>query len=119
MKFVRICFIILIGLSAMNHLSWTQEAVGGTIVGAVVDKLGEPIKDAKVTATIIDSKREILCISDAHGAYKLAELPAGDYWVTAEKDGYQSHRYTDVVVKIGKTIKLDMKLQPPGEITYD
>jgi hypothetical protein len=28
-------------------------------------------------------------------------------------------RHTDVVVKVGKTIKLDMKLQPPGEIAYD
>lgn len=119
MNFVRFCFITLIGLSAMNHFSWTQEAVGGRIGGTVADKFGEPIKDAKVTAKIIDTEWKTICITDSHGAYKLAELPAGNYWVTAEKDGYMSHRYTDVIVKIGKTIKLDIELQPPGVITYD
>ncbi len=99
----------------MNHPSWSQEAVsGGTIGGTIEDKLGEPLKDAKVTAKNIDTERKIMCNTDAHGAYKLSELPAGNYKVTAEKDGYMTHTYTDVIVEIGKTVKLDIKLDPPG-----
>jgi hypothetical protein len=119
MQFARLCFMALIGLFAMNHLSWTQEAVGGTIGGKVVDKLGEPLKDVKVTAKNIDTERKTICNTDAHGAYKLPELPAGNYKVTAEKDGYMTHTYTDVFVEIGKTVKLNIKLQPPGVIFID
>jgi hypothetical protein len=119
MKFVRFCLIALIVYFAMNHISWTLEAVGGTIGGTVVDKLGEPLKDAKVTAKKHDTERKITCNTDAHGAYKLSDLPAGNYRVTAEKDGYMTHTYTDVILEIGKTVKLDIKLQPPGVIYID
>jgi hypothetical protein len=119
MKVARLYFMISVGLWAMNHLSWTQEAVGGTIAGTVVDKFGEPIKNAKVTTRNIDTEREKIYNTDKQGAYKLSELPAGTYWVTAEKDGYMQHRYTDVILGIGKTVELNFKLDPPGKIFVD
>jgi hypothetical protein len=113
MKFVRFCFIALVVFIAMNHLSWTQEAVGGTIGGTVVDRHGRPIKDAKVTAKNVDTERKVTCNTDVHGAYKLSELPAGNYKVIVEKDGYMFYMYIDVIVKIGETVKLNTKLEPP------
>jgi hypothetical protein len=66
MKCFRLYLIALVTLGAMNHLSWTQEAVGGTISGKVVGKLGEPMKDVKVTVTNIDTQRKTTCITDIH-----------------------------------------------------
>jgi hypothetical protein len=119
MKFVGFCFLGLVACLVMIHLSWTQEANGGTISGTVADKFGEPLNKAKVTAKNIDTKQERICNSDEHGAYKLSELAAGNYWVTAEKNGYMKHTYTDVILEIGKTLKLDIKLEPPRKSYVD
>ena len=72
----------------MNNLGWTQDAVGGTISGTVLNKLAEPIKDAKVTATNIDTHRKSTCKTDEDGAYKFSDLTTGNYEVIVEKDGY-------------------------------
>jgi hypothetical protein len=114
MKFIRLFFIPLIGFFAMNYLSWTQGALCGTIGGTVVDKLGETLKDVKVTAKNIDTERKTTCNTDEHGAYKLSDLTAGNYDVIAEKDGYMTHMYKDVLVETGKIVKLEIRLGPPG-----
>jgi uncharacterized GH25 family protein len=114
MKFVRFCLIAWIGLFAMNHLSWTQEALGGTIGGTVVDKLGKPLKEAKVAAKNIDTELETTCNTDEHGAYELSDLAAGNYSVIARKDGYMTTMYKNVPVQTGKRVKLKIKLGPPG-----
>jgi uncharacterized membrane protein len=120
MNSVRIFLMILVGLFALNHLSWTQEtASGGTISGTVVDKFGEPLKEVRVTAKNVDTEQEKSCNTDEHGAFKYSELPAGNYKVTAKKDGYMTHMYTNVIVEIGKTVKLNIKLDPPGMIYVD
>jgi hypothetical protein len=97
-----------------RSISRTQVGDGATIGGAVVDKLGKAIGDAKVTAKNVDTEWKTTCNSDAQGAYKLSELPAGTYKVTAEKEGYMTHIYIDVTVEVGKAYKLEIKLDPPG-----
>jgi uncharacterized membrane protein len=109
----------MIGCLATIPFSWAQEANGGTISGTVVDKFGEPLNKAKVTAKKIDTEGETICDTDEHGAYKLSKLLAGNYRVTAKKNGYMTHTYTDVILGIGKTVKLNIKLDPPGKIFED
>src|SRR4030088_3813505 len=81
--------ILTIGVAALLLIATSASAqtFRGSIRGTVTDPSGSIIAGAKVTAKNIGTglKREATTGQD--GAYVLAELPAGEYTVTAESTG--------------------------------
>src|SRR3979411_3418335 len=86
--------LLLIATSA-----WAQ-SFRGSIRGTVTDPSGSVISGAKVTAKNIGTGLQREATTGQDGAYVLAELPAGEYTVTAESTGL-SPSAQNVQVNVG------------------
>lgn len=73
----------------------------GSVSGSVKDQDGDPVKGAKVV--IDDGKgNRVETTTDDNGNVNVDKLPAGDYTVTVEADGYNGAE-TSVTVKPGES----------------
>jgi hypothetical protein len=86
-------------------------ATNGAIAGMVNASTGAPIEGATVTAGLAEA------MTDATGVYRIANLAAGTYTVTASKPGFVTNT-TSVAVASGATTVQDFALVPVnGTIT--
>jgi len=87
------------GLLLIASTAWAQ-SFRGSIRGTVIDPGGSVIAGAKVTARNINTGLQREAFTSQDGAYVLAELPAGEYTVTAESAGL-SPAAQNVQVNVG------------------
>src|SRR5947209_876169 len=88
----------------------------GTIQGTVFDQTGGAIAGAAVS--VIDVARGVTraLTTDAAGEYVAPSLLPGTYTVRAETKGFRTVEHSGVLVEVGKTIRVDLTVQP-GEQT--
>lgn len=87
----------------------------GRILGSVFDQSGGTIAGA--TVTVIDTERGIsrtLATDDA-GEYNAPNLTPGNYTVRAEAKGFKRLERQNVVVEVGKELRVDLTVQPGGQ----
>ena len=82
----------------------------GSIRGKVVDPSGSVIVGAQITARNVATGQVREGVTGEDGAYVLAELPAGEYAVTAKAAGL-SPQVQNVIVKVGLDTTSDFGLQ--------
>jgi len=82
----------------------------GSIRGKVVDPSGSVIVGAQITARNVATGQVREGVTGEDGAYVLAELPAGEYAVTAKAAGL-SPQVQNVIVKVGLDTTADFGLQ--------
>jgi hypothetical protein len=76
----------------------------GIIAGTVKDTSGNPIEGVSVTCGNYAN------ITHANGSYRLSNILAGDYTVTASKNGYQTSSQQGIIVVAGQTTNLNFTL---------
>ena len=83
---------LLQGISALTILfaSFTYAAPGGVISGTVKGPDGSVYKGAFVRAQSTKTKITVNVLSDRNGAYRIQNLEAGEYQVTAVAVGFKS-----------------------------
>jgi len=84
----------------------------GRILGTVTDQSGGVVSGA--TVTVVDTDRGVtkeLVTNDA-GEYSAPTLNPGKYKVRAEAKGFKAVEHTDVVLEVGKEVRVDMSLVP-------
>ncbi len=88
----------------------------GRILGAVTDQTGGVISGA--TVTVIDTQRGVsrTLTTDAAGEYNAPTLIPGTYTVRAEAKGFKKLERQNVVLEVGKEVRVDLTVQP-GEQT--
>src|SRR3989442_767165 len=88
----------------------------GTVQGGVFDQTGGAIAGA--TVTVIDVARGVTraLTTDNAGEYVAPSLLPGTYTVRAEAKGFRTVEHSGVLVDVGKTIRVDLTVQP-GEQT--
>jgi hypothetical protein len=88
----------------------------GRILGTVTDQTGGVISGA--TVTIIDKDRGVARVltTDDAGEYNAPTLIPGTYIVRAEANGFKRLERQNVVLEVGKEIRVDLTVQP-GEQT--
>lgn len=68
------------------------------ICGVVIDPLGEPIPNAKVT--ILENGRELVALQTGKdGKFSFAQLQAGHYDIRVDADGFKSAGSSIVIAK--------------------
>ncbi len=99
--FSRRCLMVAISLLLLLSIStWLgAQAVNSTLQGRVLDSSGSAIAGATVTAVNAANGLTRTVTASAVGDYQIPGLPAGDYTVNAEKQGFQ---------KSAKKIHLDL-----------
>jgi outer membrane receptor protein involved in Fe transport len=89
--------------------SFAQETTGG-FTGSVLDPSGAAVPKAKVEITGGTLAQGLAVITDETGSYTLAQLPAGTYDLTVTAQGFTVVKMTAVSVILGKTSRVDFKL---------
>jgi hypothetical protein len=86
-------------------------AAASTLQGRVVDPQRQAVAGAQVRVQEQgrDLRRETT--TDATGAFTLAELPPGEYALTAEAPGFAPHARRGLALAIGQTYRLEVALQ--------
>ena len=84
----------------------------GTIRGAIFDQSGGAIAGAAVTVTDVARGTMRTLVVDDTGQYVAASLNPGTYTVRAEFKGFKAVEHSDVLVEVGKDIRVDLVLQP-------
>jgi Carboxypeptidase regulatory-like domain/TonB dependent receptor len=83
----------------------------GRILGSVTDPSGANVGGATVTVT--DTQRGVskTLVSDQDGAYVAIDLVAGTYTVHAEAKGFKVFERKNILLEVGKDVRVDIVLQ--------
>jgi Carboxypeptidase regulatory-like domain/TonB dependent receptor len=87
----------------------------GRILGAVTDQSGGVISGA--TVTIIDKDRGVArtLTTDASGEYNAPTLIPGTYTVRVEANGFRTVNRENVVLEVGREVRVDLTPQPGAQ----
>ncbi|HEV7927980.1 MAG TPA: carboxypeptidase-like regulatory domain-containing protein, partial [Verrucomicrobiae bacterium] len=102
--------VLLLGLPVFSQGNF------GRILGAVADQSGGVVAGA--TVTVIDTQRGVARTlkTDEAGEYNAPTLIPGTYTVRAEAKGFKTVERQNVVLEVGKEVRVDLTVQP-GEQT--
>jgi hypothetical protein len=104
--FARLAVLVLLFTSAAL---WAQ-SFRGSIRGKITDPSGAVVAGAKVTATNTGTGQVRELTSESDGGYVVAEIPAGDYDVKVQAQGF-SVAQARVTVNVGVDTTADVQLQ--------
>jgi hypothetical protein len=87
----------------------------GRILGTVTDQTGGVVAGA--TVSVIDTERGVTrtLTSDDAGEYNAPNLTPGMYTVRAEAKGFKKLERQNVVIEVGKEVRVDLTVQPGGQ----
>jgi len=110
LKFTRrIALLLAIGLFAVGSL-WAQSN-RATITGVITDQSGAVMSGVSVTATNTATGISTPTKSGGGGAFTIPLLEVGPYQVTAEFRGFKKYVQTGIVLDVGQTVPLDIRMQ--------
>jgi hypothetical protein len=110
-------FILILLISALIPLSSPAlhgQFENGTLVGTVRDTSGAVVQNAKVTVTNVDTGVDQIRETDDTGSYSLPSLRSGTYRIDIAKDGFAGATTENVVISVGTTRRVDIKLGAGG-----
>ena len=87
----------------------------GRILGSVTDQTGGVLTGA--TVTITDTQRGVTrtLTTDASGAYNAPNLLPGTYSVRAQTSGFSPIERQNVILEVGKEVRVDLVLSPGAQ----
>ena len=100
-------FTVLIFLAAIPLMAQEQTA---SIQGSVIDASGAALPGATIEAVNTKGQR-FTAQSDGSGKYRFPSIPSGTYTLKAELSGMEPAVAKDVVVTLGSTPRVDLKLR--------
>ncbi|MGH9497705.1 MAG: carboxypeptidase regulatory-like domain-containing protein [Terriglobales bacterium] len=119
MSFKRLITMLLmcpLAVFLLISAAVAQETTGG-LQGTITDPSGAVVSGATVTVTgsaLIGSKSQA---TDAKGYYRFANIPPGDYTVTAAAKGFKTLKRGGLTIEVGHLPTLDLKLEVGGSET--
>jgi len=105
-----LCFLSLLVCLAVS-VQTAAQAVNVTIQGRVYDTTGAVVPQATVAAQNEATGLSRTATSNANGDYQLAGVPAGDYTINVEKQGFEKSS-KKLHVDVGAAVSLDFSLRP-------
>ncbi len=83
----------------------------GTITGTVTDPAGAVVPNASLEAKNVQTGAVYQAASTQTGNYTIAELPVGQYTLTATAAGFKKYSHENLTVPAAQTIRVDVALQ--------
>src|SRR5690348_4044327 len=83
----------------------------GTITGTVADPAGAVIANASIEARNLETGVAYPVVTTSTGNYTIAQLPVGQYEVTATVPGFKKFTRSGVTVLVGQIIRIDVGLE--------
>ena len=107
-----VCVLIVVLTLAPEARAQTPS--GGSVHGVVRDPQGAVVPGVVVTASSPDAPTVHRAVSDRGGAYRLVDLPPGEYTVEAELSGFARVVRPGVIVRAGRALPLDLVMAIGG-----
>lgn len=104
------CMLILIALLAVSSVLSAQVQTGN-IIGKVTDKGGEALPGVALSISgpsLI--QKAATAVANEKGAFRFFSVPPGSYTLTAELSGFEKLQRTEIRVRVGETVSLDLVL---------
>src|SRR3989475_5934770 len=102
----------LVLFASPEPLGAQGQATTGIIRGVVTDPSGNPVTGARVTVTDVQTKFQRTVLTNQKGVFVAPLLPLGTYEVTARGVGLGEKKQTGIVLRVGETVDLALKLEP-------
>src|SRR5215470_8916983 len=104
--------LVFLGLTLLAGQAAYPQGSTGRILGVVNDQSGGFVANARVT--IMDVARGVSqnLNTDSDGAYAAINLLPGTYTVRAEYKGFKTFERKNVLLEVGKDVRVDVVLQP-------
>jgi len=107
---MRIRYILLVyGLLLVSAAASAQQLA--TIVGTVTDPTGAAIPGVSVKVSNPTKGFTNNCVSNSAGEYTAANIPIGEYLVTAEVTGFAKLTRSGITLDAGQTLRVDLQLK--------
>jgi hypothetical protein len=103
---VMICALLFASVAAYPQGS------SGRILGVVTDQSGGNVAGATVTITDVARGVSQTLTTDSDGAYIALNLSPSTYTVRAEYKGFKIFERKNILVEVGKDVRIDAVLQP-------
>jgi hypothetical protein len=84
----------------------------GRILGNVHDPTGAVLVGAKVTITDVQRGIPRSLVTDNAGAFQAPDLLPGTYKIRVESSGFRTEERQNILIEVGKDVRLDFGLQP-------
>ncbi|MEN6607608.1 MAG: TonB-dependent receptor, partial [Bryobacteraceae bacterium] len=105
-----------LALTALFPVLALAQGDRGTLTGLVTDATQAAIPDVEVTITHVETNVHTTTRTGPTGVYNLLRLPIGTYTLVAKKEGFRTLQQTDIPIRVGETLRLDITLQL-GQVT--
>ncbi|NOK01533.1 MULTISPECIES: von Willebrand factor type A domain-containing protein [Myxococcus] len=106
-------FLLLFALPALAQPDAGTNPNTSTIIGTVLNSNKRPpLADVTVTASSPSLQGELKTVTDAQGRYRISGLPAGDYTLTFEKQGFKPYTRSSIQLRRDRTIVVNVELLP-------
>ena len=99
----------LLLVCAVGHLS--AQTTDGSIRGYVRDEQGGVLPGVTISATSPAAPTPFSAVTDQEGLFRLLDLPPGEYTVAAELQGFSKVARTNIVVRAGLTLGVDLVMK--------
>jgi carboxypeptidase family protein/TonB-dependent receptor-like protein len=108
------CLGMTCGASAFACAAPDSQPGTAVLEGRVTDASGGVIPNAPVA--LRDSQMNVTrtAVTDRDGAYRLREIPVGEYDVRVDYGGFAPYLRAGLTLTIGQTARLNITLQPAG-----
>lgn len=108
---------IALGVSALFAIallssSASPQGSAGRILGVVTDQSGGFVANAKLTITDVARGVSQNLTTDSDGAYVATNLLPGTYTVRVEYKGFKTFERKNLLLEVGKDVRVDAVLQP-------
>jgi outer membrane receptor protein involved in Fe transport len=107
----RISALVLAFVLALTGLAAAQSTTG-TLTGRIVDSQGLAVPGTTVTITGPQGARSE--VTDSAGRFSVPFLTPGIYAIRAELQGFKAVEQKDIVVRLGQTADLNLKMEIGG-----
>ena len=113
---VGIRTLVVLGVLLLTSFPvWGQERVG-ILSGTVTDPTGAVVPGVTVTVTNLTTRLSTTTQTGRDGTYRAQDLEPGRYSVVFEKTGFSRYEVPDLIVLVGKTLRVDAAMQV-GSVT--
>src|SRR5579871_6873613 len=110
MRLLRIALAAIGMVSCLMPLPvWAQATA--QVSGTVRDASGAVLPGVQVTATQTDTGNARTAVTNDTGFYVLPSLPLGPYKVEASLPGFKTFAQTGIVLQVGSSPVIDVKME--------
>jgi hypothetical protein len=103
--------LLVAAVTFCGSLSASAQSFNSSVNGTVKDQTGAVIQGAKVTLIDLSTRREVVATTNEQGFFVFADVRAGSYKLTVERDGFKKGEVTDVQVNVSTPATVNFELQ--------